>query len=112
MYSEQLLINAMEMSQDMQAIALSSSAPVFNVAEQLKDMVANMQEELGDEEIQIEGVIGQGGGGVVYKGSWRGLTVVGGCLWPNFDLALLDLLLSRLLPSLLTLRPNPNPNRL
>ena len=38
-------------------------------------MVQRMQHELGDQEVYITRVIGQGGGGVVYQGSWRGLTV-------------------------------------
>ncbi|KAL6753218.1 kinase-like domain-containing protein [Haematococcus lacustris] len=38
-------------------------------------MVTQMQRELGDQEVVVTRVLGSGGSGVVYQGTWRGLTV-------------------------------------
>ncbi|GFH06954.1 protein kinase domain-containing protein [Haematococcus lacustris] len=66
-----LLINRMEMSRDMQRVHLQQPS----VAQQLRALVNNMQQELEEQEVEVSRVIGQGGFGVVYQGTWRGLTV-------------------------------------
>ncbi|GFH29256.1 protein kinase domain-containing protein, partial [Haematococcus lacustris] len=68
--NNQLLINCMEMSKELQS---TISAP--DVVAQLKSMVTQMQRELGDQEVVVTRVLGSGGSGVVYQGTWRGLTV-------------------------------------
>ncbi|GFH30104.1 protein kinase domain-containing protein, partial [Haematococcus lacustris] len=60
----------MEMSKELQS---TISAP--DVVAQLKSMVTQMQRELGDQEVVVTRVLGSGGSGVVYQGTWRGLTV-------------------------------------
>ncbi|GFH23643.1 hypothetical protein HaLaN_21286, partial [Haematococcus lacustris] len=67
--NNQLLINCMEMSKELQS---TISAP--DVVAQLKSMVTQMQRELGDQEVVVTRVLGSGGSGVVYQGTWRGLT--------------------------------------
>ncbi|KAJ9515113.1 hypothetical protein QJQ45_028913, partial [Haematococcus lacustris] len=65
-----LLINQVHLSESMQE---SMQEP--GVAQQLHAMINNMQQELQQQEVEILCVIGQGAFGVVYKGTWKGLTV-------------------------------------
>jgi hypothetical protein len=48
-------------------VPLQASIAQPSVAEQLKDMVSAMQEELGDAEVEVNRVIGQGSYGIVYQ---------------------------------------------
>ncbi|KAJ9505950.1 hypothetical protein QJQ45_002740 [Haematococcus lacustris] len=87
-----LLINQMQRKEGMQAIAVgpagaglvspmaASAVGGFpmqhsSVAQQFSTMINNMQQELQQQEVEVACVIGQGAFGVVYKGTWKGLTV-------------------------------------
>ncbi|KAL6752544.1 hypothetical protein V8C86DRAFT_584686 [Haematococcus lacustris] len=65
-----LLINQMQRKEGMQFPMQHSS-----VAQQFSTMINNMQQELQQQEVEVACVIGQGAFGVVYKGTWKGLTV-------------------------------------